>query len=549
MTSKPSEEESQAEAVQKMEESQKSEEPAAEEAKQPTDDDAKRPDSVNLEADFLAKNKKFASLVATVKAENKRHPLYDMTSAEQESWIRGLAELALSSNLVDVSDETKLAASIQALYDLQFGAFANHREDDEYSLIFYLALSNARSRLSMQLLSAKKASFALTIIVPIWGEHHRMQSKADHQNGEDFVRRKVRQLQWLWDGVDSDAMDWSLMFVDDGCPNDSGKALLELMANDKECFPEEIRNKITVEFLAEGLETIEKFKNDDNLNSVNDSRKGGAVQYGFFKALEQEHSAQKPRLIMYTDADLSADLSQSGLLLRDITAENPDGARKAVIADRYSKGIFSDGDIIGTFKTNEVALRLRVLFRGQLLPPFRNLDDSQCGFKVFQRECIERVLPNLSSYQGMFDMELLLKSFDAYSAGDDSKEDGGVDLEQLIWPTGVVWLHSAEESNFSTAQFTAKEFTNGYGWKHFNQLQEIIEIHNRNYKESKLCSKEWVEFIMALDWKQYFQICQILFLRGIEMKTYCPEIKDLQSLLEEKYPEDAPKWIEDPSKE
>jgi len=353
----------------------------------------------------------------------------------------------------------------------------------------------------------------------------------------------VRQLQWLWDGVDADAMDWNLMFVDDGCPNDSGKELLKLMDNDKECFPEEIRKKITVEFLAEGLESIEKFKNDENLQSVNDSRKGGAVQYGFFKALEQQHSPKKPRLIMYTDADLSADLSQSGLLLRDLTIDNPDGGRKVVIADRYSKGIFSHGHVMGTFKTNEVALRLRSLFRGRLLPPFRNLNDTQCGFKVFERECIEKVLPTLKAYQGMFDMELLLKSYDVFAG--EAKGDS-VDLGELIYSSGVVWLHSAEETNFGV--FTPNEFTNEYGWKHFNQLQQIIAIHRGNYAESTLCEKEWVEFITTLSWKQYFQICQIVYLRGIDVKQWSPDIEDLRAMLNEKYPENAPKWIEDPSK-
>jgi hypothetical protein len=534
-------------------------------------DDAKQQDTSQIEADFLKNNPKFTTLAATMKKENKRHPLYDLTSSKQEAQIRELSELALLSDLVDTSSEQSFVTSIQALHDLQFGIFANHREDNEFSLMLYLALSNARSKLSMQLMAMRKAEFNVTIIVPLWGEHHRMQSKSVHQNGEDFVRRKVKQLEWLFDRVPEGAMDWNLMFVDDGCPNGSGKELIKLMDADKEFFTENLRKKITVEFLAEALETIDKFKNDDTLKTVNDSRKGGAVQYGFFKALDQPHSAKNPtsRLIMYTDADLSADLSQIGLLLRDITIENPKGTqRKAVIADRYAKGIFSDGDIIGTFKTNAVAMRLRGFFRGKLLPPFRQIDDSQCGLKVFSRHCIEKVLLHLESYQGMFDMELLMKIHDLFSVDKVKEQIKDMELEadaaadhdekgdenevanqhQPIWPTGIVWLHSAEESNFSTAQFTSEQFTNGYGWKHFNQIQEIIAIHNRNYKESALCEKEWVNFIAALNWKQYFQICQILFLRGVEMRTFCPEIKDLEALIKEEYPEDAPKWIEDPSK-
>eukprot|EP00487_Bulimina_marginata_P009627 TRINITY_DN4104_c0_g1_i2.p2 TRINITY_DN4104_c0_g1~~TRINITY_DN4104_c0_g1_i2.p2 ORF type:complete len:162 (-),score=23.61 TRINITY_DN4104_c0_g1_i2:81-566(-) len=150
----------------------------------------------------------------------------------------------------------------------------------------------------------------------------------------------------------------------------------------------------------------------------------------------------------------------------------------------------------------------------------------------------------------MFDMELLLKSYDCYAGDGDKDTDENkqqeVDISELIYSTGVVWLHSAEETSFGA--FTPDQFTNEYGWKHYNQLQEIIAIHKSNYLDSNKCEKEWVDFIMKLSWKDYFQICQIVYLTGINVYEWSPALKDLTDMMPQKYPEKAPEWIQDPSK-
>jgi glycosyltransferase involved in cell wall biosynthesis len=350
------------------------------------------------------------------------------------------------------------------------------------------------------------------------------------------MRRKVRQLTWLFNGIDPNNMDWKLIFVDDGCPNNSGKIAQKLVDDDKTFFTDNIRKRVSINFLSEGIKKIDKFINDPNLNNTNDSRKGGAVQYGMFLAL-----ADNSDLIMYTDADLSANISQSGLLLADITLNNVDNRRKAVIANRYTKGIFSNSEVMGTFKTNKVALRFRAFYRGFLLPPFKDIYDTQCGFKVFRNECIAKVLPKLTDYKGMFDMELLIKVFTVYATG--NVDD---DPSQLIYSTGVVWLHSAAETQFGS--FTQSHFAIDYGWKHYNQLQQIIDIHKKTYANSPLCDPIWLKFIFALKWKEYFQICQIAYLTGIDVYNWFPTLKELQDMIAQDYPANAPAFIENPGK-
>eukprot|EP01084_Bolivina_argentea_P192507 330461_1 len=519
---------------------------------------SKLPDEI--EEKFFKKHPEIATLNSKMKDSNGRHPLYDLTSSEHEKWVSELTELILKSDMVNLTDSKTIQKSIDDLTEFEYHCFNNMNKGiSDYGLMYFLSFNNARSRLNMLLLQALSIKCTLTVIVPLYAEQHRMQNKATHKNGEDFIRRKVLQLSWLYNNISENEMDWNLLFVDDGCPNNSGKEAIKLIESDKQFFNANISKKISINFLENGINTIEKFKNDKNLNNTNDSRKGGAVQYGMYLALdnikklrENEKDENKQHFIMYTDADLSSNISQSGLLLADITINNKNNQRKVVIGDRYSKGIFSHGYVMGTFKTNEVALKLRAVFRGQLLPPFKNLYDTQCGFKIFQTECIEKVLPMLKSYKGMFDMELLLKAYDVYVNNDDEKDDeeaeskSNINMSELIYSTGVVWLHSAEETQFGA--FTPDKFTNEYGWKHYNQLQQIISIHKNNYLNSKLCNENWINFIMKLNWKDYFKVCQIVYLTGIDVHSWNPELKDFNDMISQKYPEKAPVWIEDPSK-
>eukprot|EP01084_Bolivina_argentea_P251868 422601_1 len=403
----------------------------------------------DVEQKFFDSHSDINGIFEKIKLGNKQHPLYDLTSNEQEEMCYKMAEYILCSELVDLS---KLSESLINIYDFQYFCYNNLRKrdiekKDLYGLLFFLGFNLARSRLCMLLLKEKNIKTQLTVIVPMWGEHNRMQSKQVHKNGEDFIRRKVKQLTWLYKDIDCRLMDWDLIFVDDGCPNNSGQEAIKLMNNDKKIFTNKIKKKISVEFLIDGLKKIEKFKNDVTLNNVNDSQKGGAVQYGMYCTLNRNVANDIKHCIMYTDADLSTNISQSGLLLIDITINNKRNKRKVIVGDRYAKGIWSDGYIICTFKTNEIALKLRRLFRAQLLPPFKNITDTQCGFKIFKRETIEKVLPKLSSYKGMFDMDLLLKSYDEFVIDDDD--------DDIIYSTGIVWLASTTESTFDSTCYNA----------------------------------------------------------------------------------------------
>ena len=57
----------------------------------------------------------------------------------------------------------------------------------------------------------------LTVVWAMYGETGRMVPRAEHPHGEDFVRAKVRQLDWLTGGLPG--VTWSIIACDDGCPD------------------------------------------------------------------------------------------------------------------------------------------------------------------------------------------------------------------------------------------------------------------------------------------------------------------------------------------
>ena len=61
----------------------------------------------------------------------------------------------------------------------------------------------------------------LSVVFAVYKEHHRILRPEEHDSGEDFLRRKVAQLNWL--ASSSPKFSWELVAVDDGCPEGSGR--------------------------------------------------------------------------------------------------------------------------------------------------------------------------------------------------------------------------------------------------------------------------------------------------------------------------------------
>ena len=334
----------------------------------------------------------------------------DLTDSEQERQAFDISELLL--DLYPLEEELRRVNS---------RIVTEHRK---YPVILHLALKLA---LSKKFLKSISAPIFNSFIVAMYNEHNRIRTNIEHPSGEDFLRRKVLQLKWLFEGeIDK---KWELVFVDDGCPEKSGEIAAEIIQQEK-------YNNVRVLFLADGIEEGTPVTKD--LNSTSDSQKGGAIQYGMWSAI-QEHHGNDRHIVFFTDSDLSTNIAQAGLLLRQLEDQN----RMCAIGTRYSAGgvYCTPKGAMGVTDHDRLMLVFRHFIRFKLLPQIGEIIDTQCGFKAFKTEILKNVLGQMTDNRFSFDMELLLIT--ALQCGS---------RDNFIGEAPIVWIESNEESNFYTAQ-------------------------------------------------------------------------------------------------
>ena len=334
----------------------------------------------------------------------------DLTDSKQERQAFDISELLL--DLYPLEEELRRVDS---------RIIIEHRR---YPVILHLASKLALSKKSLKSISAPIFN---TFIVAMYNEHNRIRTNVEHPSGEDFLRRKVSQLKWLFEGeIDK---KWELIFVDDGCPEKSGEIAAEIIQHEK-------YNNVRVLFLADGIE--EGAPVTKEMKSTSDSQKGGAIQYGMWSAIHENHGHDR-HIVFFTDSDLSTNIAQAGLLLRQLEDQN----RMCAIGTRYSAGgvYCTPKGAMGVTDHDRLMLVFRHFIRSKLLPQIGEIIDTQCGFKAFKAEILKNVLDKMTDKRFSFDMELLLMT--ALQCGS---------RDNFIGEAPIVWIESNEESNFYTAQ-------------------------------------------------------------------------------------------------
>lgn len=266
--------------------------------------------------------------------------------------------------------------------------------------------------LSKAILQAAQDPVHISMCFAVYGEVNRIcTSEAEkatdfvgvHENGEDFLRNKVRQLDWVTEGSKA---SWSIMVCDDGCnkpwtlPNGtagegSGKIIEAIAAG--ECAGRDIK----VVYLADGIE--KKHPVCTGMASPKDSRKGGAVHYAMHSALEEFAASGKTckHLVAYTDADLSTHLGQSGLLLKPLL----EGKVGGVGSRRHPYSVMVK---TGTRNVRGV---VNAFIWKQMLQEVGYVIDTQTAFKGFDGEVCKAIINDKLTERAFgFDVELLLKA-------------------------------------------------------------------------------------------------------------------------------------------
>jgi hypothetical protein len=323
------------------------------------------------------------------------------------------------------------------------------------------ATAAARSR---RRLAELTGPIHLTVVWAMYGETGRMVPRAAHPHGEDFVRTKVRQLDWLTRGLPG--VTWSIIACDDGCPDQPSSAALMADIAAAEGYPAEGHRSVTVLRLAEVLEGGNSISPAfDRLTSTEQSRKGGSILAGLAAAVgtdPPQADGTGRHVVCYTDADLSANLAQLGSLAAPLVA----GDKVAgALGQRYGIDgavlIRADGPVTEPHSTGDKPDKIIILFRhfvrASLIPSLAHVLDTQAGFKAFDAAALGPVIQQMTSFNETFDVELLIHLAQDYGPG-------ALAVEPIVF----------------TEDFAATNFPSvDPGARHLAMVQQVVDLYDR----------------------------------------------------------------------
>jgi hypothetical protein len=382
-------------------------------------------------------------------------------------WFLGLepGALAMDKALIAVrdltdSDQNQAVLNVASAV-VEDHAAAGHAAASHGPAVAAEAIAAARSRRRLGELSGP---IHLTVVWAMYGETGRMVPRAAHPHGEDFVRAKVRQLDWLTGGLPG--VTWSIIACDDGCPDRPSSADLMTGIAAAEDYPREGHRSVTVLRLAEVISGDTSISPAfDRLISTEQSRKGGSILAGLAAAIRTAPARANGagrHVVCYTDADLSANLAQLGSLAAPVVAGDQ---VVAALGQRYGiEGavlVRADGPATEPHSTGDKPDKIIILFRhfvrALLIPSLAHVLDTQAGFKAFDGAALGPVIPQMTSFNETFDVELLIH------------------LAQYYRPRAL-----ALEPIVFTEDFAATNFPSVKpGPRHLAMIHQVAEIYDR----------------------------------------------------------------------
>jgi hypothetical protein len=321
------------------------------------------------------------------------------------------------------------------------------------------AVAAARSR---RRLAGLAGPVHLTVVWAMYGETGRMVPRAVHPHGEDFVRAKVRQLDWLTGGLPG--VTWSIIACDDGCPDRPSSADLMTEIAAAEGYPREGYRGVTVLRLAELIEGDTSISPAfDRLTSTDQSRKGGSILAGLAAAIDPARANGAGRhVVCYTDADLSANLAQLGSLAAPLVAGDQIvgalgqryGIEGAVLVK--ADGPVTEPDSTGN-KPDKIIILFRHFVRALLIPDLARVLDTQAGFKAFDGAALGPAIRQMTSFNETFDVELLIH------------------LAQHYGPPALAVEPIVFTEDFAATNFPSVE----PGPRHLAMVHQVVELYDR----------------------------------------------------------------------
>lgn len=325
-------------------------------------------------------------------------------------------------------------------------------EDADANIFPLLALKIAKSKI---LVSEIKEPLLLSVVFAVYKEHNRIRKNKEHPHGEDFLIKKINQLQWLF--KDQPLVKWELIIVDDGCPERSGEIAREIIEANQ------LGEKARVLFLKEAIE--KKYPPVASLKSTNESQKGGSIVFGMWDAIQKNNGQNQ--IVVYTDADLSTHLGQLMLLVDPILNDNKlaaIGSRRETYSVVIKKGSRNNRG------------KLFIYLWKRMIPNLGDIVDTQCGFKAFKAEVIPDIIDGLIEKKFAFDIELLLRTAQL--------------KKNSIRKVPIAWIDSEEASTTTDLQ------------PYLPMLKSIVLMYRKYFPKDAL-SDEFATYIDTLDDEEF----------------------------------------------
>jgi hypothetical protein len=362
----------------------------------------------------------------------------------------------------DLTDSDQNQAVLEVASALAGGhATAEHAAASHGPAVAAEAAAAARSR---RRLGELTGPVHLTVVWAMYGETGRMAPRAAHPHGEDFVRAKVGQLDWLTGGLPG--ATWSIIACDDGCPDRPSSADLMTGIAAAEGYPAEGHRSVRVLRLANVIGGgIPVSPAVDRLTSTSQSRKGGSILAALAAAVAAgpaRANGAGPHVVCYTDADLSANLAQLGSLAAPVVAGNN---VVAALGQRYGIPgavlVRPGGPVTEPHSTSGKPDKIIILFRhfvrALLIPPLAHVPDTQAGFKAFDAAALGPALRQMASVNETFDVELLIH------------------LAQRYGPQALALEPIVFTEDFATTNFPSVD----PGPRHLAMVRQVAELYDR----------------------------------------------------------------------
>lgn len=358
---------------------------------------------------------------------------FDLKNPGDELHINSLAE--------------SIVKGCQDLEDINQLEIKSIRTTETIPLAYSLAIKLAKSKL---IVSSISSPLRVSIVFAVYKEHNRIKTLGEHPHGEDFLRRKVKQLKDLFG--QNPNITWKLFVVDDGCPEHSGELAQTIVEN------ENFHDVVEVLFLKNAIENNMDPVSD--IDSTSNSQKGGSIAYGMRHAAL--HHSNDRHIILFTDADLSTHLGQIGLIIDPILYHG------------YSAAIGSRREFDSVVLKNSsrnVRGKLFIYLWKRLLPQLGYIVDTQCGFKAFDSGNVLAITDALVEKKFAIDIELLLKT--------------EIRRKNSIKKIGIAWIDSVEASTTTDIQ------------PYLPMLKSVVKLY-RTYLPKNNQSELFASFIEEL---------------------------------------------------